>query len=43
MTNLTAIYKNLNVLTLENSLGRIFGKVFEKVDEMAEERAFSNR
>lgn len=43
MTNLTTIYKNLNVLTLENSLGRIFEKVFEKVDEMAEERAFSNR
>lgn len=43
MTNLTTIQKNLNVLTLENSLGSIFEKVFEKVDEMAEKQAFSNQ
>lgn len=39
MTNLTTIHENLNILTLENSLGRIFEKVFE----MAENQAFSNQ
>lgn len=46
MTNLTTVHKNLNVLTLKNSLGRIFEKQmksFEKVFEMAEKQAFSNQ